>query len=190
MGPSHDSGRECETGEMIAGQAVVAGGDAAPGLELAPHALDHVPALVGLAVEREREGPGGQRRKDRPDLSLRQPSAQGHGIAGLVGDRALGPGPPLKERNGHVDVGPVARCQGKGDRSALRIGRAMDFARRPPAREADRFRPGPPVVVCAERGAFTCVLSSDNSPGMEPAAAILSNMRCQMPRRDHRGNRW
>jgi hypothetical protein len=89
--------------------------------------------------------------------------------------------------------GDAARGQGKGDRSALSIGQgmdlAMDLACRAAPRDPDRFRPSPPFVVWAERCAFTCVLSKDGSSGTGPAAAILSNMRCQTPRRDQRVKR-
>ena len=85
-----------------------------------------------------------------------------------------------------MNVGRVPRGHGQGDRSALSIGQGMDLAGRTPAREADRFQPGPPFVVCAERWAFPCVLSSERSSGTGPATAMRSNRRCQMPREDHR----
>ena len=95
-----------------------------------------------------------------------------------------------------MDVWDIARGQGTGDRSALSIGQAMDLAMDLACRAAPRgaagrrgLLPTPPSCPWAERCAFTCVLSKDGSSGTAPAAAILSNMRCQTPARDQRVKR-
>ena len=77
------------------------------------------------------------------------------GIIGLIGKQAFGLVHGGQERNGHVDVGDVAGCQGEGDRSATIIGQSMDFARSSAARAPNRFRELPLFEPAAERCALT-----------------------------------
>ena len=50
IAPIEKSGNEAQAGEEVAGELVVAGGDAAPILETTEAALDHVATLVSFLV--------------------------------------------------------------------------------------------------------------------------------------------
>jgi hypothetical protein len=74
------------------------------------------------------------------DLSSLEPVTKTVGIIGLVSKQASGLIHGGQERNGHGDVGDIARRQGEGDRSATIIGQSMDYARSSAARTPNRFR--------------------------------------------------
>ena len=57
-----------------------------------------------------------------------QPGAQAVYVLGFVRDQAFGRGHRLKKRPRYRDVGYVARRQRERNRSAARIGQAMDLA--------------------------------------------------------------
>jgi len=58
-----------------------------------------------------------------------------------------------------------------------------------PSREMPTASDYTPFEVWAERCGFTCVLSRNNFSGIGPAAAIFSNLRCQIPRENHQVKR-
>lgn len=108
--------------------------------------------------------------------------AQAVGIIGFVADQASGRSGDAQQRQRHADVGDIAGCQGKRDRSAAIIGQAVDLPGPPAARAADCFLSLPIFEPATDRCAFTYVLSIDSSSGTGPAPAIFSNRRCQMAR--------
>src|SRR6476620_10972919 len=89
------------------------------------------------------------------DLSSLEPVTKTVGIIGLVSKQASGLVHGGQQRNGHGDVGDIARRQGEGDRSATIIGQSMDFARSSAARAPNRFRELPLFEPAVERCALT-----------------------------------
>ena len=78
------------------------------------------------------------------DLSSLEPVTKTVGIIGLVSKQASGLVHGGQERNGHGDVGDIARRQGEGDRSATIIGQSMDFASSSAARAPQSLPRTPP----------------------------------------------
>lgn len=78
-GPSDDDRSERQACNVIASQAIVARGDSAV-LEAFPQALDDAPAAIGLAVERQGKGLGGQGRDHGLYAPPLEPAAQKHGV--------------------------------------------------------------------------------------------------------------
>ncbi len=166
--------------------AVVAGGDTAPIFEPAEQSLDDVPAAVDASIEWIRGATRGGGWDHGFDAAVGEPAAQTISVIGLVGNETANRRGDAQQWNSHADIGNVAGRQGKGDRSAAIVGQAVDLAGPTTARAADRFLQLPLFEPAAERWAFTCVLSIDNSSGTGPAPAIFSNNRCQIPRDAHR----
>ena len=132
--------------------AIISGCDASPVFQLAEHALDDITATIGLLIERVWGLAGWD---NSFDLSSLEPVTKTVGIIGLVSKQAFGLVHGGQERNGHGDVGDIARRQGEGDRSATIIGQSMDFARSSAARAPNRFRVLPLFEPAAERCALT-----------------------------------
>lgn len=108
---------------------------------------------------------------------------------GLVRDEPPGPGRLLRGKG--WPCGCRERCRASGHRRPVgledRPSRGSCSSRRPA--RCRPLAPRPPSWPWAERWAFTWVLFKDSASGTGPAAAILSNMRCQMPRDDQRVKR-
>ncbi len=151
-------------GEVVVRVPVASGCDAAPVLEAAEDALDHIAPSIGAPHP--------------------EPAARAVGIMGRVGEQPSCGGARVPQRNG--DVGDIARGQRDGDRSAPVIGRAADLRGPPALRPADGFLPRLLLEPAAARCAFTWVLSMERSSGIAPAAAIASNSLRQTPRADQR----
>lgn len=127
------------------------GSNAPPVLEVAEQALDPIAPPVGDPAVLVGYRPGGRGRDGGDHPVALQPVPQALRIVGLVSDQTLGRHHGLHQRQRHGDVGHVAGRQGERDWSATTIGQAMDFAREPAARAADRLAPGPPFPPAAER---------------------------------------
>ncbi len=139
---------------------VASGCDAAPVLEAAEDALDHIAPSIGAPHP--------------------EPAARAVGIMGRVGEQPSCGGARVPQRNG--DVGDIARGQRDGDRSAPVIGRAADLRGPPALRPADGFLPRLLLEPAAARCAFTWVLSMERSSRIAPAAAAFSSGWRQTPR--------
>src|SRR5215208_6569295 len=98
-----------------------------------------------------------------------KPSAQAISVIGLVGDEPLGRREGFQHREGHGDVGNVARCHGDRDDPATTIGQRMDLGRSAVTRDTYRLAELPPFPPDAKRCAFTFELSSVSSSGIGPA---------------------
>jgi hypothetical protein len=71
--PKRDTGNERDGGQIVAGQAVIAGRDAPPVLEMAEQALDPIAPPAGDAAVLLGYGPGGGRRDGGDHLAAFQP---------------------------------------------------------------------------------------------------------------------
>jgi hypothetical protein len=178
------------------GVLVVAGGDAAPGLELVVGALDDVATPVGRAVIANPSGAGraalaamrglvGRFEDDRGDPSAAQVGAVAAGGVGLVGDDRIRAGPrPSRPGARHADGGQqrrehrrVAALTGSNQHRHLGPGvrtHAVSVACRCPARRPDRIAPPRRSLL---RGRPTVRRPEGPLPGNRPTRARGSDHR-------------
>lgn len=139
------------SGEEIARELVVAGGDSAEVLEPAKAAFDNVAAFVGALVEGMDVDAIGLVGNDRLGAAIDDLGTQFVAVVSFVGDeRAHGWGKRQHIGRGG-DVGILAGREMKNDWSAERIAQTMDFGRAPAARAADGLILLPPFPPEAQR---------------------------------------
>ena len=139
------------SGEEIARELVVSGGDAAEVLEPAEAAFDDVTPLVDALVEGMDDDTVGLVGDDRGCASFDDVGPQFVTVVAFVGDEGAR-GRRLRQ---HVrrggDVGRLAGGKMKNDRPAAPIAQAMDFGRASAARAADGLILLPPFPPEAQR---------------------------------------
>jgi hypothetical protein len=150
--------------EIVAGEFVISGGDAAPILEPAPHALDAVSLLVSADVVDDRAGSRCGRGDDGFDLSLGEPVAQVVCVVGFVGEQSPDRPCALDQPRGDGDVVDIAGGQDQDARSPLFVRERVELARAPAAGLAEALLECPPFPPPAERCALICVLSIAAKP--------------------------
>lgn len=154
--PEGDGCGECDGGEVVASELVVAGGDAAEVLQPAEHGFDPPAVLVAplvildwaLAVA----AAGDDRRRALGAQGLAQPV----GVIAPVGDQALAADGVPEQQVGTLQVGGVARCQRKPERPSEDIDERVDLRRPATARDANGLGLRSPFLAPPEhRCAFT-----------------------------------
>ena len=139
------------SGQEIAGELVVSGGDAAKVLEPAKAALDDVSAFIGTLVEGVDVYAVGFVGDDGLGAATYDFAAKVVAVIPFVGEeRAHG----RRERQNiwrRRDIGILAWCQMQDDRPAERIAQRMDFCRAAASRAADCLIVLPPFPPEAHR---------------------------------------
>ena len=139
------------SGQEIAGELVVSGGDAAEVLEPTKAALDDVSAFIGTLVEGMDDDAVGFVGDDGLGAATYDLAAKVVAIIPFVAEeRAHG----RRERQNiwrRRDIGILAWCQMQDDRPAERIAQRMDFCRAASARAADGLIMLPPFPPEAHR---------------------------------------
>lgn len=118
---------EVEAGEVVGGEAVVTGGDAAELLELSDGALDAVAQLVEDGVEGARPGHAGSLRDDRLGPARLDGVEDGVGVVCLVGDDVSG-GQAVDQRQRLGGVTALAGGEDEAYRPALTVNGDVPFA--------------------------------------------------------------
>jgi len=139
------------SGQEIAGELIVSGGNAAEVLEPTKAALDDVSAFIGTLVEGMDDDAVGFVGDDGLGAATYDLAAKVVAIIPFVAEeRAHG----RRERQNiwrRRDIGILAWCQMQDDRPAERIAQRMDFCRAAPARAADCLIVLPPFPPEAHR---------------------------------------
>ena len=139
------------SGQEIAGELVVSGGDAPKVLEPAEAAFDDISAFVGALVEAMDDDTVGFVGDDGLSAATHDFAAKVVPVIPFVSqERAHG----RRERQNigrRRDIGILARGQMQDDRSAERIAQRMDFCRAASARAADCLILLPPFPPEAHR---------------------------------------
>lgn len=139
------------SGQEIAGELIVSGGDAAEVLEPTKAALDDVSAFIGTLVEAMDDDAVGFVGDDGLGAATYDLAAKVVAIIPFVAEeRAHG----RRERQNiwrRRDIGILAWCQMQDDRPAERIAQRMDFCRAASARAADGLIMLPPFPPEAHR---------------------------------------
>ena len=154
LGPPCEGGGDDDRSEVVGGELVVSGSDAAEVFEASEHAPDAVALAIDPRVVRDRWLATGARRDNGENTSLGQELAKGVGVVGLVGDQPpQGPGKGDQTWR-HGDIVQIARCQQEEPWSAALVGQRVD--RRGPAAAGapDGFVEGPPFPPAADRCAL------------------------------------
>ena len=154
--PERDDGSQSESRGEVAGQLVVAGGDAAEVFEAAEHRLDSPAIAIAPLVEADLALAGAGAGDDHADALLTQVLAQPVGIVAVVGDEpAHATGRLVQHDRGGLPVTGIARREVDDARTTDHIGEEMDPGGRTRARRADRLFAGPPFPPWAARWALT-----------------------------------
>lgn len=105
----------------------------------------------------------------------------GVAVISAIGDEAFERAQCFNECRRVGYVRGVAGCQKDEPRTALLVGRRVEFAGTSAPGRANRLTEGPPFAPAAERWALTCVASMAKEPktGLRPVRA--SNIPNQMP---------
>ena len=139
------------SGQEIAGELVISGGDAAEVLEPAKAAFDDISAFVGAFVEAMDDDTVGFIGDDGLGAATNDFAAKVVAVVPFVGEeRAHG----WRERQNigrRSDIGILAWGQMQNDRPAERIAQRMDFCRAASARAADCLIVLPPFPPEAHR---------------------------------------
>ena len=139
------------SGQEIAGELIVSGGNAAEVLEPTKAALDDVSAFIGTLVEGMDDDAVGFVGDDGLGAATYDLAAKVVAIIPFVAEeRAHG----RRERQNiwrRRDIGILAWCQMQDDRPAERIAQRMDFCRAASARAADGLIMLPPFPPEAHR---------------------------------------
>ena len=139
------------SGQEIAGELVVSGGDAAEVLKPAEAALDYISASVSTLVEAMDHDAVGFVGDYRLGAAASDFGAKVVAIIAFVGEeRAHGWG-ECQNIGRSSDIGILAWGQMKDDRPAERIAQRMDFCRAASARAADGLIMLPPFPPEAQR---------------------------------------
>ena len=149
--PITDGDDKTEAGEEVAGELVVARGDAAEVLEPAKGAFDNVAGLIGDRVEGMAINAGDLVGNDGDGAARSQQAAQVIGIIALVADKAAGRRRRRDQGASAGDVGDLTAGQEDGVRPAAGIDERVDLGRAPAAAAADRLVAFPPFAPEAER---------------------------------------
>ena len=149
--PITDGNDDAEAGKEVAGELVVAGGDATEVLHAAEGALDDVAGLVGGRIEGMPVHPGDLVGDDGRGAARSQEAAQMVDIIGLVADQAAAWRRRSDERCRPFDVGDLAAGQEDGVRPTLAVDERVDLGRAPAPAAADRLLALPPFAPDAER---------------------------------------
>ena len=158
-------------GAIVAGQAVISGGDAAEVLEPAEHTLDGIAAAIEpgreavlpLAIGFRRDVGNASRRLDL--------AADGIAVIALVAVNHEASRQVIEQFRRNPTIRHIAAAQDQQQRTPGSIGQGMDFARSPATRAANRLAALPPFPPLAQRCALTAELSINTSAGGPPAAA-------------------
>ena len=137
--------------EIIDGEAVKAGCDTSPVLELAEYALDDISAPASGPVERIGDVAACSPWNDGLDPSFTEPETQPVCVVCLVRNQSALGSHGFQHGLGHGNVGNISRRQCNGGDAATRIGQTMDFRCSAATRDADRLRPLLPFPPAAER---------------------------------------
>jgi hypothetical protein len=157
--PPDDEGGEGDGGGEVGGELVVAGGDAAPILKPAEHALDQIAQFVSLWIERMDMFAGGIVGNDWSGAALDQEQPKRVTVIGSVCGTQTARRQWFDEAAGDRRIAALARGYLERQGTAATIDNSMDFCRSPAARAADRLDIGPPFPPAAERCALAVVLS-------------------------------
>jgi hypothetical protein len=148
-----------DCGVIVAGELVVAGGDASEVLEPAEHALDAIALAVEGAVVRDGRGAAAGRWDDGAGAALGQPAAQGVGVIGTIGQEMAERAGRRDQGHSHGAVIDVAGAEPQDPRPAGIVGQGVDFGGAAAAGAADRLGEVPPFAPAAERCALMWVAS-------------------------------
>lgn len=158
-------------GEVVGGDLLISGCDAAELLQAIDQALDGVAGPVSGPVHQGAGFLAGWLRNDRADPAATQIGADGLAGVGAVGDDAFGslPWPPTRrsadrhrfhQRRQRALVGGLAGAQYEGERQPVAVGTQVDLRREAAARAAKRLGQLPPFAPAACWWARTTVLST------------------------------
>ena len=153
--PERDGGGECDGGQEVGGELVVAGCHPAEVLEAAERVLDQVAAAVAPPVMADGPFAVAAAGNDRSGALCTQRAAERIRVVSLVGDQ-VAHGPGAFEQGGRDgDVAGVACTQRQRVGATDDIGERVDLGGPAAARPADRLRLPPPFAPNAARWAFT-----------------------------------
>lgn len=131
--PECDEGGECDGGEEVSGELVIARGDAPEVLEAAEGILDQMAVAVSLFVIGNGPLPVAASRNDRDDRDTAEHLAQRVGIIALVGQDIAGTLEACQQDRRGLHVGDIASGQVKGEGPTHNVSQSMDFAGLPAA---------------------------------------------------------
>lgn len=144
--PERDHGGQGESGGVVAGQLVVAGGNPAEVLETAESGLDAPAFLIAALVVAQRALAGAGAGDDGGDALLPQISPQPIGVVALIGDQASQAAGSLgQHRWGGAHVTGVARRQQQDTGAAQHVDEGVDLRRLTTPRRADGLCCRPPL---------------------------------------------
>ena len=151
-----DDGGERDGQDVVAGQLVVAGGDATEFLEAIEGRLDAPAFAVAALVVADLPLAAAFAWDDQRDAFSPQVGPEPVGVVAFVGGLAADPTGSLGEYGwGGGDVAGVAGRQQEDAGAAEDIGESVDPGRLAATRRADALRTSPPLPPCAERCALT-----------------------------------